>query len=114
MQSELSNRATRNPRLLIQACGLVDALFTNVFAYRSEYRSRYQLNEIMVQPWTSEPQLLSSVRQLFEATATYIGSSNAQKSELSGREELLLLLQRLASALFRIFDDRLRYLKLCV
>lgn len=111
VQSELSDHGTKNPRLLIQACSLVDALFANVFAYRSEYRSRYQLNEIMVQPWTSEPQLLSSVRQLFEVLATYIGSGNAKKSEPSGRDELLLLLQRLASTLFRIFDDRLRYLK---
>ncbi|GJJ12103.1 hypothetical protein Clacol_006344 [Clathrus columnatus] len=111
-QFELANRHAKNPQLLLQASGLVDALFTSAFTYRSQYRPKYQLNKVMTQPWTSEPELLYSLRRLFEATSTYVETSSAQKSESSNSEEFLLLLQKLASHLFRIFDDKLQYLNL--
>lgn len=109
VHSERSDRLAESSQLLLQACALVDTLFASVFAYRSRCYSRYHLSDLMFQQWTSEPDLLSSSRQLFETACDYM-----ETSESSVEEEFRLLLQRLASHLFRIFNDRLQYLNLCV
>lgn len=95
-----------DPHLLIlaQGVGLVNALLSSAFNYRSQNRAKYQLTHPYVSPWTSEPRLLLNVRQLFEmiATAKAYDASSSDESEYTGH-----LLEQLASCLFKIYNDRL-------
>lgn len=105
--------------LLLQANGLVLALFTNAFDYRSQNRTKYQLSRAFVQPWTSDPSLLHDLRQLFDTTVNFRTRSQNTKifEGLSGKniqQDLTDQLRELANCLFRVYDDRLQFMHRCV
>lgn len=103
-----------DPRLLLQANGLVLSLFTNAFEYRSRNRAKYQLGRTLVQPWTSDANLLQNLRLLFDTTVKLKARSRNSSTGIEGllgnidiQQGLTDQLRELASSLFRVYNDRL-------
>jgi hypothetical protein len=119
VEAELSSLevSQTDPNFLVQANGLVLALFTNGFEYRSRNRAQYQLNRVFVQPWTSDPSLLQNLRHLFDITVklrTRPQTSSMESEGLLGnyniQQDLTEQLRELASCLFRVYNDRLEFM----
>ena len=123
ISSELSSSEASQTslNLLAQANGLVQALFTNAFQYRTHNRAKYQLSRAFVQPWTSEPNLLLNLRRLFDITVQFrirvpqpsLAANNGVLGRDNPQDVLTPQLRELASYLFRVYSDRLDFLETC-
>ncbi|KAH9043103.1 hypothetical protein EDB85DRAFT_1855669 [Lactarius pseudohatsudake] len=106
----LGESPTNIPNILSEANGIVLTILNSAFEYRDYNASVYGVGLPFVKPWTSKPEVINVVLELFDVTTTYLQSIGESSGEHSSREPNSQL-PDLASALFASVHERMSWLQ---
>ncbi|KAH9079551.1 Non-repetitive/WGA-negative nucleoporin C-terminal-domain-containing protein [Lactarius deliciosus] len=106
----LGESPTNIPNILSEANGIVLTILNSAFEYRDYNASVYGVGLPFVKPWTSKPEVINVVLELFDVTTTYLQSIGESSDEHSSREPNSQL-PDLASALFASVHERMSWLQ---
>ncbi|KAH9981165.1 Non-repetitive/WGA-negative nucleoporin C-terminal-domain-containing protein [Lactifluus volemus] len=101
--------ATR-PSVLSEANGIVLTILNSAFEYRDYNAGVYGVELPFVKPWTSKPEVINVVLELFDITTTYVQDLGEAPEEHKSREPNSQL-PDLASALFACVHERMGWLQ---
>ncbi|KAH9966798.1 Non-repetitive/WGA-negative nucleoporin C-terminal-domain-containing protein [Russula dissimulans] len=95
--------------ILSEANGVVLTILNSAFEYRDYNAGVYGVESTFVRPWTSKPEVINVVLELFDATTTYIQNLGEAPDEQKARQPNSQL-PDLASALFASVHERMGWL----
>ncbi|KAI0302174.1 Non-repetitive/WGA-negative nucleoporin C-terminal-domain-containing protein [Russula brevipes] len=101
------------PNILSEANGVVLTILNSAFEYRDYNAGVYGVESPFVKPWTSKPEVINVVLELFDATTTYVQNLGESPDEHKAREPNSQL-PDLASALFASVHERMSWLQSAV
>ncbi|KAN0123739.1 Non-repetitive/WGA-negative nucleoporin C-terminal domain containing protein [Russula decolorans] len=99
--------------VLSEANGIVLTILNSAFEYRDYNAGVYGVEPPFVKPWTSKPEVINVVLELFDATTTYVQHLGESPDEHKAREPNSQL-PDLASALFASVHERMSWLQSAV
>jgi len=99
--------------ILSQANGIVLTILNSAFEYRDYNAGVYGVESTFFRPWTSKPEVINVILELFDATTTYIQNLGESPDEHKAREPNSQL-PDLASALFASVHERMGWLQSAV
>ncbi|KAI9509614.1 Non-repetitive/WGA-negative nucleoporin C-terminal-domain-containing protein [Russula earlei] len=109
----LSDVPANVPDILSEANGIVLTILDSAFEYRDYNAAVYGVEAPFVKPWTSKPEVINVVLELFDATTTYIQNLGVSPDEHKSREPNSQL-PHLASTLFACVHERMSWLQSAV
>lgn len=99
--------------VLSEANGIILTILNSAFEYRDYNAGVYGVEPPFVKPWTSKPEVINVVLELFDATTTYVQHLGKSPDEHKDREPNSQL-PDLASALFASVHERMSWLQSAV
>ncbi|KAI0306443.1 Non-repetitive/WGA-negative nucleoporin C-terminal-domain-containing protein [Multifurca ochricompacta] len=109
----LGEAPTNVPNILSEANSIVLTILTSAFEYRDYNAGVYGVESLFVKPWTSKPEVINVVLELFDLTTTYVQNFGESPDEHKARESNSQL-PDLASALFASVHERIGWLQSAV
>jgi nuclear pore complex protein Nup133 len=109
----LDETPTNVPNILSEANGIVLTILNSAFEYRDYNAGVYGVGLPFVKPWTSKPEVINVVLELFDVTTTYLQNFGETSDEHASREPDSQL-PDLASALFASVHERMSWLQSAV
>ncbi|KAF8478553.1 Non-repetitive/WGA-negative nucleoporin C-terminal-domain-containing protein [Russula ochroleuca] len=101
------------PGVLSEANGIILTILNSAFEYRDYNAGVYGVEPPFVKPWTSKPEVINVILELFDATTTYVQHLGEAPDEHKAREPNSQF-PDLASALFASVHERMNWLQSAV